>query len=264
MTDAAAQQTPDAEPQFDAVAEAKQLLRTARWAALATLVPNAGYPFATLVNIATTPDGSPILLLSQLSAHRRHIAADPRISLLFYIPGRGDPLALPRLTILGQAKQENDPQQRAALRARFLARHPKSALYADFPDFAFFRVAMENVHLNGGFGRAAPLTVDQLRTPVDHASALIAAEAGALDHMNADHADVAALLAETYGGEAARSQPAENGPWRTIGLDPEGVDIGNGEMIVRVNFPQPISTSGGLRQTLVELAAKARSQRAPR
>src|SRR5579862_7783031 len=187
MIVADAQKPPAAEPKFDAVAEAKQLLRTARWAALATLVPDSGYPFATLANSASAPDGSPILLLSQLSAHRRHIAADPRVSLLFYLPGRGDPLALPRLTVLGRAQQADDPEHRAALRARFLARHPKSALYADFPDFAFFRVAMEAVHLNGGFGRAAPLTVDQLRTPVDHAAELIAAERSALDHVNTDH-----------------------------------------------------------------------------
>ena len=83
-------------PKFNPVAEAKLLLRTVRWASLATLVPDSGDPFATLVNVASAPDGSPILLLSQLAAHRRHIAADPRVSLLFYLPKKGDPLAHPR------------------------------------------------------------------------------------------------------------------------------------------------------------------------
>ncbi|TPV97443.1 MAG: hypothetical protein USCAAHI_03116 [Beijerinckiaceae bacterium] len=47
-----------------------------------------------------------------------------------------------------------DPDRRAVLKARFLAKHPKSAFYADFADFSFWRVAMDEAHLNGGFARA--------------------------------------------------------------------------------------------------------------
>ncbi len=253
MTVPEAVENPPASPKFDPVAEAKLLLRTTRWASLATLVPESGFPFATLVNVASAPDGSPILLISQLSAHRRHIAADARISLLFYQPGKGDPLAHPRLTLLGRAVRADDPAERANLRARFLARHPKSALYADFPDFSFFRIALEGVHLNGGFGRAAPdLGVADILTPVAHAADLLTGEAGALDHVNKDHADFAPLLAKAFGRQAGNH-------WRTLGFDPEGVDLGNDETILRVPFPQPIATPAELRQALVALAQAARA-----
>ncbi|MGP8231942.1 MAG: HugZ family protein [Methylovirgula sp.] len=239
-------------PKFDAVAEAKLLLRTVRWATLATLTPDSGAPFATLVNVASAPDGSPILLMSQLAAHRRHIAADPRVSLLFYLPKKGDPLAHPRLTLGGRAIVVEDAAERTNLRARFLARHPKSGLYADFPDFSFFRVALDSLHLNGGFGRAAPgLTVEQILTPVADAAELVAGEAGALQHVNQDHADFAPLLAQAFG--------QENGRWRTLGFDPEGVDLGNEEMNLRLLFPQPIATLTELRQALVALAHAART-----
>lgn len=240
------------EASFDPVAEAKLLLRTARSAALATLVAESGHPFATLVNVANAPDGSPILLLSELSAHRRYLAADPRLSLLFYIPGRGDPLAHPRLTILGRAQRVDEAERRSALRTRFLARHPKSALYADFPDFSFFHVEMENVHLNGGFARAASLSAQQIRTPIADAGELIAAEADALDHIGKDHADFAPVLARVRGGTA------DDGPWRVIGLDPEGVDLGSNEKILRVPFERPVTTMNELRQNLVELGKQAR------
>lgn len=256
MGEDAAQNQQDG-PKFDPVAVAKSLLRTTRWATLATLTPEAGAPFASLVNVASAPDGSPILLMSQLSAHRRHIATDPRISLLYYIPGKGDPLAHPRLTLVGRAVLIEKPAERAALRARFLARHPKSALYADFPDFSFFGVALDGVHLNGGFGRAAPgLNAADILTPLDGAEALIAEEASALQHVNQDHADFAPLLAEAAG--------ADGGHWRTLGFDPEGVDLGNDEMILRLPFPQPIATPAGLRQALVALAQAARQFPSPR
>ena len=108
----------------------------------------------SLVNVATAPDGSPILLLSRLAAHTRHLASDPRLSLLLAQTGGGDPLAHPRVTIMGRGACIVEPDFRAALKARFLARHPESALYADFGDFAFWRVAMEQAHFNGGFARA--------------------------------------------------------------------------------------------------------------
>lgn len=245
---------------FDPVAEAKLLLRTTRSAALATLVPNSGQPFATLVNVASAPDGSPILLLSELAAHRRHLAADPRLSLLFCAPGRGDPLAHPRLTILGRAQRVDEAARHAALRARFLARHPKSALYADFPDFFFFEVAMESAHLNGGFARVASLTAHQIRTMIEGAAQVIAAEPEAIAHINADHPDVAALLAAAFGEPANldRGGGAGAGPWRAIGLDPEGLDLGNDATIVRVSFPRPVLTAAALRQALVDLAEAAR------
>jgi heme oxygenase (biliverdin-IX-beta and delta-forming) len=253
-----ANNSPPEPDKFDAVGEAKLLLRTTRSVALATLVPDSGRPFATLVNIATAPDATPILLLSELAAHRRHLAADPRLSLLLYALGHGDPLAHPRLTILGRAQRIEEAEHRAAARERFLARHPKSELYVDFPDFSFFAVEIENTHLNGGFARAASLAGEQIRTAIDAASEVVAAEAGAVAHINADHPDVPALLARVFGQPSNVDRSAAAGPWHAVGLDPEGIDLGNDASIVRVAFPHPVSTAAELRQTLVDLTAAAR------
>src|SRR3984893_17018216 len=146
MTDA----TTGDPPVYDALAQAKELLRSVRAGALATLVPGYAFPFASLVNVATAPDGSPILLLSRLAAHTRHLASDPRLSLLLVQTGAGDPLAHPRVTIMGSGECVSDPDGRAALKARFLAKHPQSALYADFGDSAFMRRTIDQAHLNGG------------------------------------------------------------------------------------------------------------------
>lgn len=238
-------------PPFDAAAEAKLLLRTARTAALATLLPADGSPFATLVTVATAMDSSPLLLLSELSAHTRHLMADPRLSLLVAATGAGDPLSHPRLTLAGRATLLADPEPRAAARRRFLARHPHSALYADFGDFGFWQVAVERVHLNGGFARAANLQPADLRPDLAAAAALEAGEAGAIDHMNADHADALALYATRLAG-----QPP--GDWRAAAIDPEGIDLCSETANARVLFPAPVADMGALRQALVALAKQAR------
>jgi putative heme iron utilization protein len=234
---------------FDATGEAKRLLRATRAAALATLAE--GHPFASLVNVATNYDGTPILLLSTLAGHTRHLASDPRLSLLLSRGGRGDPLAHPRLTLLGSAEKIDDPDRRAALRTRFLKRHPKSALYADFADFALFEVRLTHAHLNGGFGRAAAFAADRLLTPLAAAADLIAAEPSAVDHINSDHAEVASLLAQAF----AHATP---GRWRVTGIDPEGLDLARDDEICRVTFPEAVTSGAELRRVLMDLAAAAR------
>lgn len=238
---------PAAEAPFDAIGLARHLLRSIRSGALATLDPEDGTPFVSLVTIATDVDGTPLMLLSRLSAHTRNLLKDPRASLLFSAGGKGDPLAHPRLTVTGRVTQTPDPRARA----RFVARHPKSKLYADFPDFGFFALAPTAGHLNGGFAKAAVLTADELRLDLTGAEGLVAGEAGAVEHMNADHADALALYAVAAG--------AEPGPWRLTGLDPEGMDLLTGDRTARVLYPEPVREMGALRKVLVTMAAQARA-----
>jgi hypothetical protein len=232
---------------FDAIGLARALLRGVRSGALATLDPD-GTPFASLVTMATDSDGTPLMLLSRLSAHTRNLLASPRCSLLFSQGGKGDPLAHPRLTVVGRAVQT----QEIRARERFLARHPKAKLYADFPDFGFFALDPEAGHLNGGFAKAATLTRDQLLLDLSDAEALVAGERGAVEHMNADHADALALYAAGSGAEAGL-------PWRLTGLDPEGMDLMAGDRTARVTYPERVADMGGLRKSLVSMAARARA-----
>lgn len=233
---------------FDGARVAKQLLRTVRAGTLATLGQDDGMPFASLVTVATAIEGSPLLLLSGLAAHTANVDADPRASILLAATGKGDPLAHPRLTVLGRIERTEDD----AARRRFLARHPKAALYADFPDFSFRRMAVENAHLNGGFARAARLAAAELLTDMAGADDLATAEEGALAHMNEDHADAIRLYATRLAG-------APDAEWRATGCDPEGLDMTAGDLTCRVTFPDRVTDGGGLRRTLVALAAEART-----
>ncbi|MGH6794702.1 MAG: HugZ family protein [Methylocella sp.] len=241
---------------YDALAQAKELLRSVRAGALATLAPG-NFPFASLVNVATAPDGSPILLLSRLAAHTRHLASDPRLALLLARSGPGDPLAHPRLTIMGTGECVIDPDGRAARKARFLAKHPESALYAEFADFSFWRVVMEEAHLNGGFARAGRFKAAEIATSLDGAEALVAAEAQALAEVNGRHQDALAQFAA-----ALADRP--DGPWQATGIDPEGIDLGCGDQTARIAFPRPIRCLDDLREILPQLIEAARRAGASR
>jgi putative heme iron utilization protein len=239
---------------FDPVGLAKSLMRATRAGTLGTLDRNTGHPFTSLVNVATDVDGAPVILTSRLSTHTANLERDGRASVLLAETGKGDPLAHPRLSVLGAFVQiARDGADRTRVRRRFLARHPKSELYVDFGDFSFWRMNVASAHLNGGFARAADLRATDVLTDVSGADELIAAEEGAVEHMNSDHAEATRLYAtKLLGLDAA--------PWRISGLDPDGADLTAGDRTARLAFPQRVASAAALRQVLVELAKKAREQ----
>jgi len=232
----------------DARALARNLLRRARLGSLATLEPGTGAPLASRVSVATAQTGDPTFLISRLSAHFGALEADPRCSLLLGEVGRGDPLAHPRMTVIGQAVQSAG-ETRRALRARFLARHPKAALYADFGDFAFWRLTIERVSLNGGFGKAYEMgRADLCTAPLPELEAL---EPEAVEHMNADHLDAIQLYAAESG--------AGGDGWTLATLDPAGMDLIRGDEVARFRFDPPLKSAEELRPRLAAAARRARA-----
>jgi putative heme iron utilization protein len=147
------------ETSSDAIALAKSLIREAQHGALATLDPESGRPVATRVGLATDTDGAPLILVSALAAHTPALRADPRCSLLIGEPGKGDPLAHPRVTLHCDAREigRGSPEETNTA-ARYLAHNPKAALYAGLGDFRYFRLETLEASLNAGFGRAYALT----------------------------------------------------------------------------------------------------------
>ena len=234
---------------YDARREARHLLRRVRSGALATLASD-GSPYASLVTVATLPDGSPVMPLSTLAVHTRHLMADPRCSLLLERPGTGDPLTHPRLTVTARAVKAAE-EERDAWRSRFLRRNPEAELYVDFGDFSFWRLDLGTARIIGGFGRINMLKPADLLTDTAGAEALLAAEARSVDHMNADHRDASRLYATALCG-------APDGDWRLTGVDPGGIDLGWEEATLRLDFPDRIADPVALRRQLVRWMEDAR------
>jgi heme iron utilization protein len=229
-------------------ADARGLVRRALKASLATIASGSGYPYASLITVATDPSGAPIFLISGLAQHTKNLAQDPRASILFDGTGAlGDPLQGARVTLFGKAEKVEDE----AVRRRFLARHPESAFYADFPDFAFWRLEVEGAHYIGGFGRIVDLAPEELLVDTKGAGDLLAAEPGIIEHMNADHADAVRLYATRLAGGA-------EGLWRMSGIDPEGCDLICEGDARRIRFAAPIASPSEARAELVRLVNAAR------
>jgi len=237
---------------FDPRIAAKKLMREGRSGALATVMPGSGAPYCSLVNVASAADGSPLILISRLAIHTKNILADNRVSLMLDERKEGDPLEGARVMLMGRALVSTDENDRR----RYLARQPEAEMFAGFADFAVYRIEISTAHLVAGFGRIVDLKPQDILVDVAGADDLLAAEQGAVSHMNEDHADACRLY-------ATRLLGAPDGEWRCAGLDPEGLELQNGRVALRLPFPQRVNGPGPLRAVLVKLAAEARVGPAP-
>ena len=214
---------------FSAPDMARRILRSAATASLGTLATDGG-PFVTFVTVATDIDGAPLILVSGLDAHTRHLGRDDRASLLMQAPAGAseDPLTGARFTLVGRFRSmADDEDAHARLLRRFLARHPKAEGYAGFGDFSLYRMIVDGAHLVAGFGRIARLSADDLLVAPAVAEAFALAEAS---------------LIETLSGIDPRP----------VAIDPDGVDVADNG-IRRFCFPQRAGDPGEVAALMADL-----------
>lgn len=216
---------------------------------LATNMVDGGAPYASLVTYVCDHRGQPVFLFSTLSDHTKNILADGRASLLVEDASRRrNPQTGPRVSLMGSLKRVKSPE----LRARFLARHPDAALYADFGDFGFFRMTVTRAHFVGGFARAIWFDAKHILTQTKTATALEQIEQGVVSHMNTDHADAV----EAYATGLLGRKP---GNWQMTGCDADGVDLRSDGRFARLEFHNTVIDSTTCRKMLIQMANEARS-----
>ncbi|EKE68234.1 HugZ family pyridoxamine 5'-phosphate oxidase [Oceanibaculum indicum] len=233
---------------------ARRLVRSCDRAVLGTALTGAeGWPYASLVLLATDHAARPLLLLSDLADHTKNLKADPRASLLIDgTAGLDEPLTGARVTLQGHVTPLADD----ALLARYVARHPSAAFYAGFKDFNLYRMNVERAHLVAGFGRIHWIEADELLFDAAPHAALAAAEAEIVAHTNEDHADALDLY-------AAKLLGLDGTGWGMTGIDPEGIDLRRSGAIARLDYAafgeNAPSDAERARAALVRLVKRARA-----
>ena len=211
----------------------------------------AGYPYGSFVTVAFD-EGNPVFLVSTLAEHTRNLQRDPRASLLMAEGGSADPLANGRVTMLGPCTPvEGDG---GSARAAFLAAHPNASYYADFRDFAFWKLHVESVRYIGGYGRMSWVT--KADWEMAQPDPLGPSAAGTIAHMNADHADALVLYCRAF------SQATEIRSATMTGIDRYGFEMSvktsEGPRPVRLAFSTPVNTPDEARAALISLVKDAR------
>jgi putative heme iron utilization protein len=234
----------------------RTLVLLARSATLSTVARDPeGFPYGSLVTVASDDLGRPLLLISTLAEHTKNLQARSEASVLVTEPldAHDQPLAVGRVTILGRCESVLE-SERAAVRETFLAQQPSSAYYVDFKDFAFFRLEPSSLRYVGGFGRMSWVSANEYR--VAEPDPLATASKGILTHMNDDHTDAVLAYAKKLAGVADAT-----GATMTA-VDRYGFELAvttpAGPRAVRLAFDEPVATSDEVRRAMVALVKRAR------
>jgi putative heme iron utilization protein len=236
-----------------AAEEARTIAASTNTATLASLTAT-GDPWASYVTYGLL-DGAPVLCVSQMAEHGRNLAGDPRASIAIVAPATdSDPLAGARITLAGVVEHPTGDEL-AAARAAHIAAVPAAKYYVDYSDFALWVLRVHRVRWVGGYGRMDSATAEAYSAAAPDAVQPHAA--GAITHLNADHAESLALMARALGGFPDTLSAVCTGADR-YGLDLK-VTTERGIAYTRVGYAEPINSIDELRAATVELVRLAKS-----
>jgi hypothetical protein len=204
-----------------------------------------GFPFGSVSPFILDHAGRPVILISEIAEHTKNIIADPRVSIIVQ-PYSTDMQVTGRTTLIGRAERLEDKD---TLGPRYLRYFPQAAGYFAMHDFHFYRIEPVRIRWIGGFGRIFWVEPEAYLTA---AGSLAEAEAGILDHMNTDHADMLRdCCRQVHGVEAETAE--------MIGIDPDGYDVRAGERQLRFTFDSAVTNAEEARGALVAHARQYRS-----
>src|SRR3954453_16068337 len=115
---------------FDASKLARSLLRRSRQGALATLMPESGDPYCSLVNVASHTDASPMLLISRLALHTKNILINSGVFMILAGRAAGDPLEGAGTMLAARAEEATGAAAKIR-RRRYLNAHPSAEAFVD-------------------------------------------------------------------------------------------------------------------------------------
>lgn len=245
-----------------AAEEARTIAASTNSGTLATLTAD-GDPWASFVTYGLI-DGAPVLCVSNLAEHGRNLAGDPRASIAIVAPSSGsgdgrdiqsqrDPLASARITLAGVVERPAGDEL-AAAREAHLSAVAAAKYYIDYSDFTLWVLRVHRVRWVGGYGRMDSATAEAYTAARPDPVQPLAA--GAIDHLNADHADALVAMAKVLGGYPDTTAAT------CTSVDRYGLDLRimteRGMAYTRIGYTAPIDSIDELRSAAVELARLAR------
>lgn len=230
--------------------KARALLHTAGSGILSTHSNEmTGFPFGSVAPFALTLEGRPLLYVSQLAEHTKNLAANPRCCLTVAESTQGDPLAVGRASLLGEAHALPDAEHQAAA-DRYFALFPESRAYEQMHDFGFWRIEPVRVRWIGGFGEIHWIERDAWLVATPEWST---GEGYIVGHMNEDHGDAMEAMCNARFGAGTGKDVA------MLACGVEGFHLRADGVVRWIPFAKPCATQTDVRMEMVRLTREARS-----
>jgi putative heme iron utilization protein len=208
---------------------ARLMLRAQRYGALSTASEKFnGHPFGSITPFLADHDGSILVCVSALAEHTKNMVKDPRVSLVTHDQRDGNVQAQGRVTLIGHAKPEPEPQR---IGSRYMRYFPDARAYLGMSDFAFYRIRPIALRYIAGFGQIHWVSAEDYT--VAGAEAFAQQEEGMLAELNSRRPEsLQRLMRQNFG--------IELGEMQAIGLDCDGLDVAHGGRTWRIDYPDAL------------------------
>ncbi len=236
----------------------RRLLRSLDSGILATMsLELPGYPFGSVTPFVLAHTGELLIQVSSIAQHTKNMLADPRVCLTVAESGRGNKQALGRISVVGDARPV-DAAGQAQAAERYFRFFPEARGYAQTHDFSFYAIAPKRLRFIGGFGQIFWIEPDAWN---QSAPTWAAEEDGMIEHMNRDHADALAHMAQRA-VDPGRAAPVgadanKDGP-QLIAIDPEGTHLRVEDGVHYLPFEERADDADGVRRAMIALTRAAR------
>ena len=232
---------------------ARTMARKIGTATLCTMSTNPdGYPYGSFVTYSIH-NGDPIFLISALAEHTKNLQLSSKSSLLISEGGEGNPLALGRVTLIGDCSRMPD-EERLSAKENFLEKHESASFYVDFKDFDFYKLKVSSVRYIGGFGRMS--WIDGADWSKAQPDPLEPFSMDIIEHMNDDHRDAMIDCCRNL-SKAVDTSNAE-----MTGIDRYGFEMSattkEGPRPIRIAFNEQATNSEEARIQIISRVKEAR------
>ncbi len=228
--------------------EAKHLCRSQHSGVLSTQSSSMeGYPFGSVTPFLMTPEGDPVIYISDLAQHTHNIKKDPKVSLFVFEPHADDSQANGRVTILGEAELYED----AEFAKQYMHFFDSAKSYEEAHDFNFYKINTRRVRYIGGFGKIYWIQEEHWRLPRLEWQQ---DTSGMVEHMNEDHEDAMQLMVQMlYGKSPAKLE--------MVAAFQEGVHYKDeNNHVYYIPFKHFCQSGQDVRMELVRLTKESRAQ----
>ena len=196
-----------------------------------------GYPFGSVLPMCRDSGGRPLLMISHLAQHTRNLDGDPKCSLTLVDSNHADVQQWTRLTCLADAESCSS----SSALERYYRYFPEGRHYHKELNFRLYRLQPRQFYLIAGFGSARWFDVSRvLEAPLFPA----AEELEILYQLNArDHNLLSRFL-------SSRHQKLSDTEIHAVGADPQGLDLRQGENLIRYPFDSPFPEANNIVEQL--------------
>lgn len=134
---------------------------------IVSTIENGNKPYLSSMPFVIDNEGRPIVFISDLARHTDNIQKNSNVSIIVSEPDKqGSYFNGSRVTLSGKFVKVTNEKEIAACRKLYMSHFEEAKEWADFGDFNYYRLEIDDIFFIGGFGEIDSVNLKQYKEAV--------------------------------------------------------------------------------------------------